>query len=44
MMKINLLPIEVPGTPIKEYITGMALGTLISIILGAIVLTWTLLP
>ena len=40
-MKINLLPIELGSdTPIKEYIIGMALGALISIILGAIVLMW----
>jgi hypothetical protein len=43
MMRINLLPIELgPDTSIKEYITGMALGTLISIVLGAIVLMWAL--
>lgn len=43
MMKINLLPIELgSGTSIKEYIIGMALGAVISLILGAIVLTWTL--
>ena len=43
-MKINLLHMQLgPNISIKEYITGMALGAVISIILGAIVLTWTLL-
>jgi hypothetical protein len=42
-MKINLLRMElVPNTPIKEYIIGMALGAVISIILSAIVLTLVL--
>ncbi len=43
MMKINLLPIELgPGTSIKEYIMGMALGAAISIILSLIILAWVL--
>lgn len=43
-MKVNLSPIEVSAPSIKDYIAGMALGAVISILLCGIVLAWLSLP